>query len=127
MAKTGCVIFAKDIERLAAFYKDVLKLKVDEKEKGHQVLSNRTVELVIHGIPKSVAKNIEIETPPVKRGNTPIKPVFIVKSLDDLVAPIKEHGGGLKPVKSAWELRGSLALDGWDPEGNVINFKQNVK
>jgi hypothetical protein len=27
-------------------------------------------------------------------------------------------------MKQAWRFRGFVVLDGWDPEGNVVQFKQ---
>ena len=33
-------------------------------------------------------------------------------------------GGFLKPAEAAWRIRGMLVLDGCDPEGNVVQFKQ---
>jgi hypothetical protein len=27
-------------------------------------------------------------------------------------------------MKQAWRIRGYVVLDGWDPEGNVVQFKQ---
>jgi hypothetical protein len=32
--------------------------------------------------------------------------------------------GHLKPLKQAWHFRGFVVLDGWDPEGNIVQFKQ---
>jgi hypothetical protein len=39
-------------------------------------------------------------------------------------AAAKVNGGYLKPIKQAWRIRGYIVLDGTDPEGNVIQFKQ---
>jgi len=36
----------------------------------------------------------------------------------------EQHGGWLKPQAKAWKIRGLLVLDGCDPEGNVLQFKQ---
>lgn len=33
-------------------------------------------------------------------------------------------GGHLKPAAGAWRFRGHVVLDGWDPEGNIVQFKQ---
>ena len=47
MAGNGCVIFAKNIEVMSAFYKAVLKMHVSEAISSHTVLSNTATELVI--------------------------------------------------------------------------------
>jgi hypothetical protein len=39
-------------------------------------------------------------------------------------AAAKATGGHLKPLKQAWRFRGFVVLDGWDPEGNIVQFKQ---
>jgi hypothetical protein len=35
-------------------------------------------------------------------------------------------GGFLKPREQACDIRGCVVLDGHDPEGNVVQFKQRV-
>jgi hypothetical protein len=39
-------------------------------------------------------------------------------------AAAKANSGYLRPIKQAWLIRGFVVLDGFDPEGNVIQFKQ---
>ena len=124
MAQNGCVLFAKNIDSMTAFYQSVLKMDVTETGESHTVLSNGSIELVIHGIPAKVAQSIVISEPPEKRNNAVFKPAFVVTSLDDVQRAAKAAGGGLKPKSAAWEIRGALVLDGWDPEGNIIQFKQ---
>jgi len=126
MAENGCVIFAKDIQSMSRFYQATLKMDVSVAEKSHQVLSNGSIELVIHGIPKKIADSIEIQKPPELRENTAIKPAFVVASLDEVRLACNDTGGGLKPVTSIWVIRGAKVLDGWDPEGNIIQFKQFI-
>lgn len=124
MAMNGCVIFAKDIRVMSDFYKAVLDMDVVESAKSHEVLSNGSIELVVHGIPQKIASSITIDNPPVKRANTAIKPAFLVSSLDAVRNACKGTNGGLKPKSGIWKIRGAQVLDGWDPEGNVIQFKQ---
>jgi len=124
MAGNGCVIFAKNIEVMTAFYKAVLKMHVSEAISSHTVLSNAATELVIHAIPKKIAESIVIENPPKIRAASAIKPAFIVESLEEVRLACTNNGGGLKPSNDMWEIRGAKVLDGWDPEGNVIQFKQ---
>lgn len=120
----GLVIFAKDVTRISDFYAAVLKLELIESEKSHRVLANETLELVIHGISKAVAKNIEIDVPPKQRASTALKPMFRVQSLTELRSRIESHSGTLKPLKNAWLIRGDRVLDGCDPEGNVLQFRE---
>ena len=117
------VIFAKDVNRLSRFYQEVLHLMVSEDEKSHQLLQGQNVELVIHAIPESVAKSIDIQEPPSLRGFAAIKPAFYVDDLKVTTETVEGNGGLMNPLEDAWEIRGTRVLDGCDPEGNVIQFK----
>ena len=124
MSKHGMVVFAKDVKALAKFYEDALAASVSESAASHIVLQTADIELVIHNIPKSVAKNIVIEDPPVQRATVAIKPALVVDSLQRVRTACEQHGGWLKPQAKAWKIRGLIVLDGCDPEGNVLQFKQ---
>ena len=124
MALHGCVIFAKDVDAMSAFYQSVLSMELTEAAKSHHVLSNNSIELVIHAIPKKIAASITIDTPPELRAASAVKPAFVVASLDAVREAMAKTNGGLKPTSAIWDIRGAKVLDGWDPEGNVIQFKQ---
>lgn len=124
MIPHGLVIFAKNVERVSAYYQQTLNLSVTETENSHQVLNGPDIELVIHAIPAAQAASITIEQPPVSRGNTAIKPAFRVNDLEAVRAASVATGGTLTPLKEAWNIRGVMFLDGCDPEGNVVQFKQ---
>jgi len=126
MLNNGCIIFAKDVETMSMFYESVLDMKPLESSESHSVLSNGSVELVIHGIPQHIAETISISAPPALRAATPMKPAFVVESLETLRSACEKTKGGLKPAAEVWEIRGAKVLDGWDPEGNIIQFKQIV-
>jgi len=126
MTNFSCVIFAKDVERLSRFYEEALSATVTESETSHVVLSTDTFDVVIHAIPKAVANTITIETPAVPRSSSAIKPAFVVDSLERLSGVCDEHDAFLKPVTSAWSIRGARVLDGHDPEGNVVQFKESL-
>jgi hypothetical protein len=63
----------------------------------------------------------------VPREDTPFKPTFIVKDLAAVRAAVEATGGWLKPAEQAWHFRGTVVLDGHDPEGNVVQFKQRER
>jgi len=124
MSNNGCVIFAKNIDEVAKFYQAVFNLTELSADNSHKVLGNNSLELLIHAIPKEIADNINIESPPAIRENTAMKPVYIVDSLDAVRIACKGTSGGLKPDSQAFEFRNMKVLDGWDPEGNVFQVKQ---
>lgn len=120
----GVVIFVKRVKPLGAFYRSVLGLETIESSASHEVLLGRGIEVVVHGIPRAVAAEITITSPPEVRAETPFKPTFVVPDLDAARAAATAAGGFLKPADQAWHFRGATVLDGWDPEGNIFQLKQ---
>jgi predicted enzyme related to lactoylglutathione lyase len=122
--KPGAVVFAKDLQRVARFYERVLSLAVLSAEPDHVVLESAAQQIVIHGIPKRIAADIHIATPPERREDTAIKLFFTVDSIDALRATAAALGGRIDPPARAWTARGFRAVDGHDPEGNVIQLRE---
>ncbi len=118
------VIFAKNKKRVSAFYQRTLALRLAECAPSHDLLQGAGLELVIHTIPRRYAVGITITRPPAVREDTPFKPAFVVADLEAVRVAAKAAGGFLKPAEAAWQIRGHTVLDGWDPEGNVVQFKQ---
>lgn len=120
----GVVIFVRSVKSLAAFYRAVLGLETLEASASHEVLRRPGIEVVVHGIPRAVAAEITITSPPEVRAETPFKPTFVVPDLDAARAVATAAGGYLKPADQAWHFRGATVLDGWDPEGNIFQLRQ---
>jgi len=117
-------VFAKNVEKVSLFYQQALGLKVQVSDKTHDLLVGQNYEVVVHAVSKAYAQSIEIDSPPKRRDDVALKPAFVVDDLEMVRAAAKTNGGFLKPIKQAWRIRGFIVLDGWDPEGNVIQFKQ---
>jgi predicted enzyme related to lactoylglutathione lyase len=117
-------VFAKQVDKVSLFYQQALGLKVEVSDKTHDLLVGQNYEVVVHAISKAYAQSIEIESPPKRRDDVALKPTFVVDDLEVVRAAAKANGGYLKPIKQAWRIRGYIVLDGTDPEGNVIQFKQ---
>ena len=125
--KSGAVIFAKDIAAVARFYERAVPMTVLAEDDGAVRLESETVQLVIHSLPKAVAKRIEISVPPKVREQSAIKPVFAVDSLERVRGIAASLGGGLNPASSAFVWAGFRACDGHDPEGNQVQFREAAK
>lgn len=123
-SQQGCVVFAKNKNRVSAFYQQTLGLIAEELGASHDVLRGNGYEVVVHSIPRKYAAEIKIAKPVQPRENTPIKPAFVVADLEAVRVAATKTGGYLKPLEGAWHFRGCVVLDGWDPEGNVVQFKQ---
>jgi predicted enzyme related to lactoylglutathione lyase len=122
--RQSVVIFARNKRRVSAFYRQTLGLVAAEEASSHDLLQGPGIEIVIHAIPRKFAASIVITKPPQVREDTPIKPVFWVPDLSAVRNAAESTGGFLKPIEAAWLIRGATVLDGWDPEGNVLQFKQ---
>lgn len=123
-AKQSLVLYAKNKARVSSYYQRTLGLAVEESAAAHDVLCGPGVELVIHAVPRQYRAGIHITKPPEVREETPMKPVFVVNDLAIVRREAHAAGGGLKPDEAAWSWRGYVVLDGFDCEGNVVQFKQ---
>ena len=124
--KPGAVLFAKDLSRVARFYAELVGMTVTHSDKGVIVLESPNQQLVIHGIPKQIAKSIVISSPPKRRTDTTVKLVFPVVSIAEARMKAIAHGGELNPKKKEFEARGFRACDGHDPEGNIVQFREDA-
>jgi predicted enzyme related to lactoylglutathione lyase len=124
MLQQGLVVFAKNKQRVSAFYQQTLGLELQESASSHDLLRGPGCEVVVHAIARRYAAGIHIAEPPEPRDETPFKPTFVVPSLADVRRAVEATGGYLKPEAAAWHFRGHVVLDGWDPEGNIVQFKQ---
>ena len=124
--QAGLVVFAKSVKKLSAFYIRTLGLEVLESARSHQLLRGNGYEVVVHAIPAKYAREIQITKPPVLREDSAMKPSFVVPDLAALRLAVVATGGWLKPEEMAWTIRGHKVLDGCDPEGNVLQFKQKL-
>ena len=124
--QAGLVVFAKSVKKLSAFYIRTLGLEVLESARSHQLLRGNGYEVVVHAIPAKYAREIQITKPPVLREDSAMKPSFVVPDLAALRLAVVATGGWLKPEEMAWTIRGHKVLDGCDPEGNVLQFRQKL-
>ncbi len=124
MSQQGLVIYAKNKKRVSAFYQQTPGLEVHESESSHDLLRGQGYEILVHAIPRKYAAEVKVSKPPEPRDETPFKPTFVVLSLTEVRLAAEATGGYLKPEAAAWHFRGQVVLDGWDPEGNIVQFKQ---
>jgi predicted enzyme related to lactoylglutathione lyase len=121
--KPGVVVFAKDMALLAHFYGEVMDMAEVHRDNDHVVLDDGGFQLVIHGIPKEIAAQILITTPPEVREDTPIKICLPVRSIERARKKAAPLGGKVGAKDKEWEARGFRACDGYDPEGNVFQVR----
>ncbi len=112
------MIFVKDMNRMAAFYRDGLGLRQmpEKAREGWIEFAAGGSRLALHAIPPAIANGIEITDPPQPRDDTPIKLVFETADLDAARAHLLSHGAVMQNPRNAH------SCDGLDPEGNVFQI-----
>jgi catechol 2,3-dioxygenase-like lactoylglutathione lyase family enzyme len=125
-SRTGAVLFAKSLDRVAAFYSNVLGLREANRDDDHILLESPGFQLVVHRITGGGSAAGEITVPPARRGTAAFKPVFFVPGISPLRAIAEAHGGVMEPPEREWSFNGVTVCDGLDPEGNVIQFRQQT-
>ena len=124
--QTIIAIYASDMVNLSHFYAAALNLNIKEKGNDFICLGRGEIEINIikmNGKPGSLIDKDENFS---AREETPIKCSFLIDSFDQVRKTIKGYGGGLKDEIEAWEWRGVRHLDGYDPEGNIVQFRVKI-
>ena len=124
--KPGAVLYAKNVAHVSAFYIEAAALELVHSEKDHVVLESPLFQLVIVAIPERLAASIEVDSPPIRRENTPIKLVFPIQSIQVARTKAASLGGELNAIEREWRFQGRRVCDGHDPEGNVVQFRENA-
>lgn len=120
-ARTGVLIYAKNLLAVSAFYEKVLGAKVLHADHEHRVLQSPDVQLIIHTIPEQHSSSIAIQVPPVAREEQAIKPFFTVESLAAAERIAEQCGGRVwGPV---WPGPGIQVRNVCDPEGNILHLR----
>lgn len=120
----AAVLFAKDHQVLARFYREVAGLRDAGGDADHVKLAGGAFELIVHQIPERYAKHIDIATPPVVREMTAIKLCFPCDDLARARETAVRLGGNLYGKEREWRSDSATVCDGYDPEGNVFQLFQ---
>jgi catechol 2,3-dioxygenase-like lactoylglutathione lyase family enzyme len=112
------LIFVKDLERMTAFYRDGLGLRLltETSSEGWVEFEAGGALIALHAIPTEISQKIDIADPPRARSQTPIKLVFETDDLEAACAQLVSQGALMSTLRS-WG-----AYDGIDPEGNVFQI-----
>jgi predicted enzyme related to lactoylglutathione lyase len=123
-SRTGAVLFATQLDAVATFYSHVLGLSEASRDDDHILLESPGFQLVVHRHPRHAAPSSDASQPTVRRATAAFKPVFFVPSLASVRDLADTHGGTMEPHEKEWSFNGVRVCDGWDPEGNVIQFRE---
>lgn len=120
----GAVLFALDVDKLAAFYLCALEFREAARGGNYRVLRRMGFELIVHAVPAAVAGRIGDAAPTQRRSDAAIKLGFAVSDLASLRERVAVCGGLLDPPEREWSLADVRVVDGVDPEGNVFQLRQ---
>lgn len=122
-ARAGLFIYAKDLERLAAFYEAIAGMARLHQSEELAVLESPDIQLLIHRIPPAIAAGITIQSPPVRREESALKFFFAVPSLAEAGRVAAGLGGEV--FDERWQGPGFVVCNGCDPEGNIFQLREN--
>jgi catechol-2,3-dioxygenase len=125
--RVGAVLFAKDLEQVATFYSRMLGLAEATRDNAHIRLESLAFELVVHRLTHGGGPARDIDGPLARRAAAAFKPVFFVPSISSLRDVAESCGGLMEPVDREWSFNGTTVCDGIDPEGNVIQFREQPR
>ena len=80
-ANVSAVLFVKDLKRAENFYCGALSMSCSDRDERHSILNYRGFNLIVHQIPKHIANDITIYSPPARRVEGAIRLNFPVQSI----------------------------------------------
>ncbi len=113
------MLFVVDLERMTAFYRDVVGLRPIEATRLDDWVEFETqsgAPFALHAIPAHIAKDIDVPSPPVPREQSSCKLTFLADNLDAELARLE--GLGVTILHRPWG-----GWDAVDPEGNVFGVR----
>ena len=115
MPLAAAMLFVNDLERMTAFYRDVLELQPIEETRLVDWIEFRAdgVRFSLHAIPAAVAAEVPIESPPAPREQSSVKLTFTVPDVEAALKKIQQMG--LPVTRREWG-----ATEAIDPEGNIF-------
>ena len=122
-ARAGLFVYAKDMQRLAAFYEAVLGMSPGHASADLVVLNSPDIQLIVHAMPPTIAGAVTISSPPQKRENCVMKFFFTVPSIAVAESMASTLGGAVLPEQ--WAGPGFNVRNAYDPEGNVFQIREN--
>lgn len=124
--KPSVVIFVVDVSSLSRFYREVASMAVVQEDEAHVVLELSGFQLVIHALRGGPQPAPEGQGQTLPREDSYMKVCLPVASLASARTKAAELGGFLGPPEQEWQALGFRACDGHDPEGNILQLRENA-
>lgn len=118
--KVSAVLFAKDLRRVASFYREVFGARQLRNDSDHELLDCLGFQLVVQRIPRAFAHSIVLTTPPQRRERTAVRLNFPVGDIAKSRRDAERLGGQIDDRPPPWANDDGSFFLGYDPEGNVV-------
>jgi predicted enzyme related to lactoylglutathione lyase len=117
---TEAVLYVRDLEPMAALYRQCIGLMPVETGDGYCGLRADAVTLWLVRQRQSPGGGADRDGPVRRRSEVPVKLAFDVGSIEKAGSAIAAFGASVTPT--SWEFGGYRRRDAIDPEGNVIQL-----
>ena len=114
------VLYVRDLEAMAAFYRQCIGLGPVDTGDGYCGLRADGLTLWLVRGQRLPGDGAELDVPARRRSEVPVKLAFDVGSVEEAGGVIATCGGSITPT--IWEFAGYRRRDAIDPEGNVIQL-----
>jgi predicted enzyme related to lactoylglutathione lyase len=126
LPKPSAVVFCTDVATMSQFYQSIAAMKRLSGDATHTVLEIDGFQLVVHGLRGEPGVRPDASGQISVRQDSYVKVCLPVASLSAARAQVAALGGQLYPPEREWQARGFRACDGYDPEGNVFQLRENA-
>ena len=120
------VLFCSDVAKVTEFYESLAAMRRVSGDASHAVLELAGFQLVVHGLRGEPGVRADRAGQVPIRQDSYVKVCLPVASLAAARARAATLGGQVYPADKEWQARGFRACDGYDPEGNVFQVRENA-
>jgi hypothetical protein len=119
-SSVSAVLFAKDHAKVASFYRDAFDARAVSGDADHTILKFPGFQLMIHQIPRHLAKDIAVPNPVQRREQASLRLDLPTRNLVRSRTVAKLLLGTIDDAPPPWAAPDARFHLGHDPEGNVF-------
>jgi predicted enzyme related to lactoylglutathione lyase len=119
----SAVLFARDLSKVAGFYREVFGVRASRSDTDHAVLDFGGFDLVIHQIPSHLVASAAVDSPPQRRERSAVRLDFPVSDIAHSRREANRFGGAIDDLPPPWAGGDTSFYLGYDAEGNVFGAK----
>lgn len=121
---TSIVLWVENLEAAKEFYRQLLSALVHDDSATFVRVASQENEVLLHLVPEQYREGIS--SPPAVREDAVIKPVFVVRSINESRIAVANLSGQVNDADTEQTYSNSRYCDGFDTEGNVIQVSERV-